>query len=211
MRDVSRILSEADLIKLRALLSQADLPAVTDAHVFEEYPKILYAPDWLMCWRLWKEHPDPIVRKDSREKMRRCEVIVHDIETEEEYLQDGWRQDPVQLMIEAGEPNPRVPSGREGRRADRDLKAARAVELADLRRRYAELTGRKITEEPWEDASAEPVAPAGEPEPQVATPAPLPVSTPHAARQRPPAPAPVASAKRARVASAARQSTAARV
>lgn len=195
MRDVSKILTDADLLKLRELLKQAPTVAV-DPNAFEEYPKMLFHPDWLTCYRLIKDHPDPVVKKDASEKLRNVQIIVHDFETEEEYLADGWKSDPNDIIIDAGEVDPRIPTGREGRRAARQTALDRDTELRSLRRRYAELTGHRLADEPQE--VAQPVVAAAMP----VTPAPA------AKRKAGAKPAPVvASSKRERVAAATQRAT----
>ncbi len=160
MRDVSKVLSDAETLKLRALLAQTpDLP-ISD-QLGQEYPKMLFHNAYIELYRLIKNHPDPLVKKEAQEKMRNVIVIVHNIEDEEEYLADGWKHDPCDIITAPveeggmGEVNPRIPTGREGRRADRQNKATREQELRNLRRRYAELTGRKLADD---DEPAMPLA-----------------------------------------------------
>lgn len=190
MRDVSKVLSDAETVKLRALLAQTpDIPV--DDSFGQEYPKMLFHNAYIELYRLVKNHPDPLVKKEAQEKMRTVIVIVHNIEDEEEYLADGWKADPCDIITAPvaeggmGEVNPRIPTGREGRRADRQQKASREQELRNLRRRYAELTGRKLAED-------------DEPEPMAAT-----MET-----ADPPAPRATAPSKRDKVAAATRRATA---
>lgn len=202
MRDVSKILSDADLLKLRALLDGTTGNSATNGG-FLEYPKMLFHPEWLTPWRLVKDHPDPLVRKEAQQKLPALQVIVHDIELEEEYLADGWRSDPNEFIVADNEangvahPDPRVPKGREGRLARKTQAEAAEIELANLRRRYAELTGRRLLDEATADEL--PIAAA---EPQVSAPAPR-----RAART---APTPVKASKREQVAQAARRAASAR-
>ena len=146
MRDLTKVLSDAEAVKLRALLAQTpDIPV--DEHFGEEYPKMLFHADYLPLYRLIKEHPDPLVKKEAQAKMGRVIVVVHTIEDEEEYLSDGWKTQPAELMVAAGEVDPRIPTGREGRRAGKMRDADREHELRTLRRRYAELTGKKFVDD----------------------------------------------------------------
>jgi len=205
MRDVSKIISDADLLKLRQLLAQTHLDTTaTGPDAFRDYPKMLFHPEWLTLYRLIKDHPDPLVQKEAKQKLPSVQVIVTDIETEEEYLADDWRADPNEFIVADNEakgsahPDPRVPSGREGRRSRVSQQQAAQQELAALRRRYAELTGRKLMDEATTDVA--PVEAAEPPEP-----APAPRQT------RPSVPAPAPTSKRERVAQAARRAVAARV
>ena len=199
MRDVSKILSDAELIAIKALLAQNGLGQTSSAPgVFAEYPKILYAPEFVLLQRLIQTHTDPIVRKEAKEKLSKTYVTVRDYESEMDYMQDGWKPDLNELIIELNLANgvrpeqadPRQPHGREGRRASRDLKAQREQELRDIQRRYMELTGRRLADEDFEPAPV--VAPPHEEEPLVA-------DTPKKTRSVP-----------AHVAKAARRATASR-
>lgn len=151
MRDVSKVLSDAETIKLRALLAQTPDIQV-DSALGQEYPKMLFHPSYIEMYRLVKDHPDPLVKKEAQQKMSRVLVVVHDIDTEEDYITDGWRADPNDFIVMSkedgglGEADPRVPVGREGRRASAMKKQDRETELRDLRRRYAELTGKHLSE-----------------------------------------------------------------
>lgn len=160
MRDVSKILSDTEFVKLRALLSQQ--PGGMDPigpHEFEQYPKVLYHPDWITCWRIIKTSPDELLKKQAKEQMKHVQVIVHDPEQEEDFLLDGWRADPNELIVEfntangVAHPDPRVPTGREGRRAKQAAALTREEEILRLRLRYAELTGTPI-EQASDDAPA---------------------------------------------------------
>lgn len=151
MRDVSKVLSDAEFVKLRGLLSQQ--PGGLDPFApaeFKDYPRVLYHPDWLTCWRIIKTSPDELLKKEAKEKMKHVQVIVHDAEMEEDYLLDGWRSDPNDLIVEfntlngVANPDPRVPTGREGRRAKANAAQTREDELRHLRLRYAELMGTTI-------------------------------------------------------------------
>lgn len=199
MRDVSKILSEAETVKLRALLSQTpDFPV--DENFGKEYPRMLFSPQYIELYRLIKDHPDDLVKKEAKSKLNRVTVIVHNVEDEEDYITDGWKNDPndfITMSIEdggLGEADPRIPTGREGRRFAKINKVTREIELRDLRRRYAELTGKKLAED------------VVEPEP-VAAAAPVPVARP-VAPSKPVAP--VSADKRTRVAEAARRASAPR-
>lgn len=158
MRDVSRILSDADLIKLRELLKAAPSGPMADTHAFQDYPRMLFAPGWVECYRILKEGEDHLVRKQASETMRKLQVIVPDVEAEEEYLLDGWKSDPNEFVILLNAADglvdatgqgvdPRIPTGREGRRASHMKKLDMQHELANIRRRYAELTGRKLADD----------------------------------------------------------------
>lgn len=151
MRDVSKVLSDAEFVKLRGLLSQQ--PGGLDPFApteFRDYPKVLYHPDWLTCWRIIKTSPDELLKKEAKEKMKQVQVIVHDAEQEEDYLLDGWRSDPNELITEfnvkngVANPDPRVPTGREGRRARAQAQLTKDEEIRHLRLRYAELMGTPI-------------------------------------------------------------------
>ena len=175
MRDVSKILSDAELIAIKALLAQNNLGQTSAPGVFAEYPKILYAPEFVLLQRLIQTHTDPIVRKEAKEKLSKTYVTVRDYESEMDYMQDGWKPDLNELIIELNLANgvrpeqadPRQPHGREGRRASRDLKEQREKELRDIQRRYMELTGRRLADE--DDSEPAPVvAPPHEEEPLVA-------------------------------------------
>lgn len=160
MRDVSKILSDAEVLALRQILSQQNLAPV-EPGAFAEYPKVLYVEEFITLSRLIKDHPDPVVKKEARQKLPRTIVIVTTFEEEEEYLEDGWRTDPNEFVIEMNlregvseeRADPRRPGGREGRMAARDLKSQRAAELRSLKRRYLELTGQRIERD---DVSDEP-------------------------------------------------------
>lgn len=162
MRDLTKILSDAETLKLRALLSQQpDIPL--DSSFGQEYPKMLYDRPYVDLYRLVKGHPDPLVRKEAQQAIGKTIVIVHDIETEEDYLADGWRNDPndfITMSLEEGglgEVDPRIPVGKEGRRADKQNRATRDQELRNLRRRYAELTGVRLADAEEAPATAAPV------------------------------------------------------
>lgn len=198
MRDVTRILSDAELIKLRALLAQSPVQTPLEEDEFKDYPKMLYAPEWVTCYRLIKDHPDPLIKKEAMEKLKHVQVQVFDAETEEEYLLDGWKRDPNDFIVEANiaagmtNPDPRVPTGREARRASAMNKRDREAELRDIRLRYAELMGITIDEDPTLQGTAH--VPAEAPPP----PAPEPVQ-----EARAPRPQPSATTKRQRVQQAA--------
>lgn len=153
MRDVSKILSDADLLAIKALLAQNALSQQPlSPGAFSEYPKILYAPEFVLLQRVVQFHGDPIARKEAKEKLSKTYVVARSHEEEMDYLEDGWTSDLNQLVIDQnikdGVPeqraDPRQPQGREGRRASRDLKQQREQELRDIQRRYMELTGRRI-------------------------------------------------------------------
>jgi hypothetical protein len=153
MRDVSKVLSDAEVIKLRQMLS--GLPEGSgESQGFEEYPKMLFHKEWYSCYRLVKDHPDPLVQKEAKNRIKKYEIIVHNIEEEEDYLADGWIRDPndlvIQANIEEGRPtefcDPRVPVGREGRRARAAIQQDKKARLAQIRREYAELTGKLISD-----------------------------------------------------------------
>lgn len=207
MRDLTKILSAAETLKLRALLSQQpDIPI--DSSFGQEYPKMLYERNYVDLYRLVKSHPDALVRKEAQQGMTRVIVIVHDIETEEDYLADGWRNDPndfITMSLEdggLGEVDPRIPVGKEGRRADKMNRQTREHELRDLRRRYAELTGVRLADAP--EAAVDPgPSPSGWAPPPVDVAPVAPVAT-----SKPVKPAPPAGTKREKVAAAARQSAA---
>ncbi len=167
MRDVSKILSDADVLAIKALLAQqglANQPLVRGE--FEHYPKILYAPEFVLLQRVIQFHGDPIARKEAKEKLSKTYVVVRNHDEELDYMEDGWSGDLNGLIIEQnikdGVPenraDPRQPQGREGRMARRDLKAQREQELRDIQRRYLELTGRRI------ENDSEPVNVAGQDE-----------------------------------------------
>lgn len=192
MRDLTKVLNDAEVVKLRALLAQSpDLPV--DDHGWQEYPKMLFHRDYIDLYRLVKSHPDPLVKKEAQQNMRRVLVIVHDIGTEEDYLADGWRTDPNEFIVASiadgglGEVDPRIPTGREGRRAHQTAKATREAELRELRRRYAELTGTRLADDHDLSPTSMPV-----PVPE----APAPVVT-----------APVVPTKREKVAAATKRAT----
>lgn len=216
MRDVSRILSDSEFIKLRELIKQSGPMSMEPlgAHAFEEYPKMLFAPGWLMVFRLTKEHPDPLVKKEAREKLKHVQIIVDDIETEEEYLLDHWKRDPNDFVIEdnlahgMANPDPRVPVGREGRRAKAQQKLSIEQEISELRRRYAELTQTSILDLPAARVAAPaPVDDDGmELSGGLESPAPAPVPR----SVRPASAAVGGQAKRDRVAQGARRSAEAR-
>lgn len=165
MRDVSKILSDAEVTKLKALIAQAPNLA-TGPDEFQDYPKMMFHPDWLEVWKVMARHPDPLLRKEAQEKLRIVQVIVHNLEDEEEYLADGWVNDPNQIIIDKEGRDPRVPTGRESRRAKADEKRDRERELAEIRRRYAELTGRRLADEPTQAEPAMVAAVQSEPEPE---------------------------------------------
>lgn len=206
MRDVTTILSDAEIVRLRALIAQA--PALPlDASGRLEYPKILYRRDYIGFARLAAATTDPLVRKEALEKLRHTYLAVHDIETEEDYLADlfedqtqQWFTDPndiITLAVEQGglgERDPRIPTGREGRRAAAQNKADREYELRQLRRRFTELTGRKLEEEPTTLASADGWTAAPAPDDPIdvdgpETPAPALVAAPGSKAPGKPAPA----------------------
>ena len=138
MRDVTKILSSADLLKLKALLDQTPSGPV-DPNAFEEYPKMLYAPDWFDHWRLMM-NADPVIAKEARMQIGARQVFVYNIDEEEEFLADKWRGDPNTFIIEfniahgSTRPDPRVPVGREGRLASAHAKLSREQELQQVQR-----------------------------------------------------------------------------
>ena len=152
MRDLSKILTEADLVAIKALLAQQGPFEAPSPHEKREYPKVLYAPEFVLLQRLMQTHTDPIVRKEAKEKLSKTYMLVHDAEQELDYMEDGWKADLNELIIEYNlsqgvspdRADPRQPHGREGRIARKDMKAQREQELRDIQRRYMELTGRRI-------------------------------------------------------------------
>jgi hypothetical protein len=146
MRDVTKILSEADLLKLRDLLRDAPMPQTVQS--FTEYPRMLFAPDWYPLWVITKNETDHLKVKQAQEQIKKHQVIVDNLEDEEDYLTDGWVSDPNELATAFLEKDPRIPDGRAGRIAAKDARHAREKELIDIRRRYAELTGRRLVDEP---------------------------------------------------------------
>lgn len=154
MRDVSKVLSDAEVIKLREMLR--GLPEAAPASSFEEYPKMLFHPEWYGFYRLAKESPDPLAQKEAKMKIRTFQVIVHNIEEEEDYLAEGWVGDPNDLAIaanlainpESQHADPRQPFGREGRRQRAASQRDRQARLEAIRREYAELTGTRIADAP---------------------------------------------------------------
>lgn len=156
MRDLSKVLSEAELIKIRALLDQN--PDLIGTHERGgEYPKMLVHDDYLELLLMKEGTQDPVIKKECTEKLRRCVLVVTNIEDEEEYLADGYKTTLAAVMTDAkcadgtlryGLLDPRIPTGREGKRARVDAARSREAELQDLRRRYAELTGRRLADEP---------------------------------------------------------------
>jgi len=157
MRDLTKVLSDAEAIKLRALIAQMPEPTGSVGG-FEEYPKMLYHPDYIALSRVARHHEDLKTRKEAATKMSRVIVVVHDIETEEDYLADGWKSDPVEIMIQMGEADPRTPTGREGRKEGVRKRQSIEDEVKQLRRRYAELTGTRLEPDPVVGA-APPVQP----------------------------------------------------
>lgn len=144
MRDLTKVLDDAELIKLRAILSQHP-DIVPDAALGTEYPKMLYHRDFLEMNGLVKDHPDPVVKKDASEQLRRCVVVVYNIGQEEEYLADAdWYAHPADIAVALGFGDPREPKGREALLASRQVKHDTEHEIRELRRRYAQLTGRKL-------------------------------------------------------------------
>lgn len=207
MRDVTKVISDAEYVKLRALLAQTpDLPV--DDNFGKEYPKMLYHPNFVELYRLVKSHPDPLVKKEAQQKMNTVVIIVHTIEDEEDYLSDGWVNDPNEIMTRSkedggmGEADSRIPTGREGRRSSAMNKANRESELREIRRRYAELTGRKLAED---DLPAEPVAAAPAVMGQTFEPPIVAAVKPKPQAKRTVAPPPAATNKRDRVKAAAQR------
>lgn len=155
MRDLTKVLSDADAVKLRALLAAQPDVAITSP-IGQEYPKMLFHRHYIDLYRLIKDNADPLVKKEAQQQLNRVIVVVHNIEDEEEYLADKWRGDPNDFIVMAveegglGEADPRRPTGREGRRAEKMNRATRETELRDLRRRYAELTGKRLADDPGE-------------------------------------------------------------
>lgn len=151
MRDLTKVLSDAETLKLRALLSNTPDIDPSD-RLGQEYPKMLFHPDYIPIYRIIKNTTDHVAKKEAQVQMRRAIVIVHDIETEEDYLADHWRADPndfITMSVEdggLGEVDPRIPTGREGRKAEKQNKASRDAELRALQRRYAELTGTRLAD-----------------------------------------------------------------
>jgi hypothetical protein len=159
MRDVTKILSDAEILKFRELLRNVPVPA--HPLVFGDYPRQMYRPDWYPLYLIVKESADLVQIKMAREALRTHEQTVIDITEEEEFLLDGWVSDPNDLAIKYYGRDPRVPTGREGRQAEKARTQARADELLRIRRRYAELTGRRLRDEPFDAVSTS--APAEEP------------------------------------------------
>lgn len=145
-RDVTKTLSDTEVAKLRALLSQ-NPEIIEDESLGGEYPKMLFHPKYVTNMLTYKTAEDPIVKKAAKEQMRRLVLVVEDIETEEEYLGDGWRTSPAEIMIrDLGLDDPRIPKGREARRQQAINRVDRETELRQLRRRYAELTGHPFSD-----------------------------------------------------------------
>lgn len=152
-RDLSKILSDADTLKLRALLAQH--PDVESTGILDEYPKMLFSPGYWERYIFIRTTKDPVARKEAVQQIHNFVVAVHDIETEEEYLTDGYKTDPVQFLLDAGEKDPRVPTGREGRRALEDERVSREQEIRNLKRRFAQLTAADGHGQRLEDAVLE--------------------------------------------------------
>lgn len=155
MRDVSKILSEAELLKLRSILASTPSDEV-DEGIGEEYPKMLFHALYVPLYQVIKQRAggDVIKLKEAKEAIRKAYVVVDDWETEEDYLTDvdgkglpQWFTSHKDAFVAVNGYDPTVPTGREGRRAKVQNEADRKRRLRELRREYAQLTGGVIEDE----------------------------------------------------------------
>lgn len=101
----------------------------------EAYPKMLYEKGFVDAQRRYKDETDPKLIQKAHDDMKRTCKQVWGHEEELEYLEDGWRTSPADLM----DVDPRIPLGREGRRSAREKRLSVADELERLELRMAEL------------------------------------------------------------------------
>lgn len=148
--DLTKQLDTKELARLRAILAEnpvEELPPGT----LTRYPRMLYHESFVEAQLSWKEDPRPEIKKLAAEKMKVATVVVFDPDEEAEYLQDGWRRSPADFM----KIDPRIPVGREARRAQIQTKQSRQAEITELKLRLAELMGQR----PADDEKDGPEAP----------------------------------------------------
>lgn len=137
-QDLTKTLEQAEILRLRALL--AERPDLSDMpEGGGEYPRMLFHESFLEAQRAWKKQPHPETKKTASEAMAFATHVVFDADEETEYLADGWKRSPADFL--PPEKDPRIPVGREARKAHAQQAQSREREIRELRARLAELTG----------------------------------------------------------------------
>jgi hypothetical protein len=137
--DLSKSLDPAELTRIRALLAE-NPPNLPEPGAVTQYPRMLFHASYLEAQQEWKKTKDETIKKVCVEKMAVAVHIVTDVEEEEEFLLDGWKHSPADFL--PPDKDPRIPVGRELRKALGQQRLSREDEIQSLRLRLAELTGR---------------------------------------------------------------------
>lgn len=143
-------LDKDELTRVRALI--AEQPPIEPGQV-GRYPQMLYHSSYGEAQTDWRKNPDELQKKTAAEKMKTSTVIVFDAEEELEFLEDGWKRSPADFMAV----DPRVPVGREAKRAAAAQALSRDDEILMLQRRLAELRGTPVFTGPKTDDDPTPV------------------------------------------------------
>lgn len=134
-------LDDVEIQRLRALVAQRpDLSDMPEAG--GDYPRMVYHEKFVQAQQDWKDATDPNVQKVAAQRMKLATHTVFDSEEEMEFLADGWRLSPADFMAH----DPRIPMGREARKAGKAQEQSKDDRILALRRQLAALTGEVPTE-----------------------------------------------------------------
>lgn len=135
----TKTLDPGEVARLRALL--ADNPTIEPSpDALSKYPRMVYRAGYLEVVQEWRGEVDELKKKKLFEQRKALEFIVFDAEEEEQFLLDGWKRSPADFMDATRDP--RLPVGREARKAAAQRAYSKEEEIQQLRLRLAELTGR---------------------------------------------------------------------
>lgn len=138
-QDLTKTLDPKEVNRLRALLAKSPELDEDFGESGGDYPRMLYNEKFLDAQHRWQTDLDPLLKKRATEEMRLATQVVFDIDEETDYLKDGWKHSPADFLDSAHDP--RIPRGREARKASAQQRASAKDEIVQLRRRLAELEG----------------------------------------------------------------------
>lgn len=137
--DLTKVLDPAEVARLRTMLAENPVIAPEPGAIVE-YPRMLYHSSYVAASLSWRTDTNELVKRTAAEKMRLATHEVIDVDEEEDFLLDGWKHSPADFMAI----DPRIPAGREARRASFYDAKNRETEIRELRLRLAELTGTPV-------------------------------------------------------------------
>jgi hypothetical protein len=134
--DLTTTLNAAELARVRSMLAQQP-PEETDPALLAAFPRMLYHETYLENQAQWKTETDETKKKVFHSRMGMAIQVVHDVDELHEYLLDGWKESPADFL--PPDKDPRVPIGREARKAEAQRAMSVQDEIAMLTARLAAL------------------------------------------------------------------------